>query len=95
MFTLPAVHTGGQQQRFNPFNKQTMNPHEEIGKLYCEVQRLLAEYQKLLGIVQCIKAGEIQAEQIEVDLANSKWAIKTTENQPDVAIAENTNPEPG
>ena len=73
-----------------------MNPYEEIGKLHCEVQRLLGEYRKLLGIVQCVKAGEIQAEQIEVDVANSAWAIKTTENQqPDVALAENTEPEPG
>ena len=66
--------------------------YEEIGKLYCDNQRLLGEYRELLGLLQRIKNGEVQIEQVKVDLAKLKWAIEP-EGQPKPVLAENTESE--
>jgi hypothetical protein len=55
-----------------------MNQLEHIGTLYVETQRLLGEYQKLLGLVQQIKNGEVQPDRIRVDLERASWAIEIT-----------------
>ena len=65
--------------------------YEEIGKLYCENQRLLGEYQKLLGLLQRVKDGEVQVERVRVDLAGREWAIE----EPGAVLAEETGPESG
>jgi hypothetical protein len=70
-----------------------MNLHEEIGKLYIENQRLLGEYQKLLGLVQRVKDGEVYLDQIQVDLAKISWSIAMNGAEFAAAIAPGTEKE--
>lgn len=71
-----------------------MNPLEHVGALYIETQRLLGEYGKLLGLLQQAKDGEVQLDQIEIDHANSSWAIKMDGKQFAAAVSPETTDEP-
>jgi hypothetical protein len=65
-----------------------MNPVEHVGTLYIENQRLLAEYQKLLGLVQQIKEGKVHPENVSVDLAAISWSVEMTGEQLVKVMAE-------
>lgn len=51
---------------------------EHVGALYIENQRLLGEYQKLLGLLQRVKDNEVRPEQISIDMEKSSWSIAMT-----------------
>jgi hypothetical protein len=56
-----------------------MHDHlEHIGRLYIETQRLAAEYRKLLGIVEQIKSGEVNADNLTVDMVAGTWTLTLT-----------------
>ncbi len=52
-----------------------MNPLEHVGNLYIENQRLLAEYRKLLVLIQQIKDGTTKPESVTVDIEKMTWAL--------------------
>ena len=51
---------------------------EHVGHLYIENQRLLGEYQKLLGLVEQIRVGDVKPEQVTVDLKEVSWSVAMT-----------------
>lgn len=56
-----------------------MGIYELYGRAVEENQRLLGEYANLLSLVERIKSGEVKAENVEIDSANSSWQIKVAE----------------
>jgi hypothetical protein len=58
-----------------------MTDLEHVGSLYCENQRLLGEYRKLLALVQQIKGGDVKPEAVRVDLEKLTWAIEVTPSE--------------
>jgi len=71
-----------------------MSPLEHVGTLYMENQRLLVEYGKLLALVQSVKDGKTQIEQVNIDLDKASWAIEMTGAQFAAAVAPETTDEP-
>ena len=53
---------------------------ECIGNLYIENQRLLGEYQKLLGLVEQVCSDNVQPAQITVDSAALSWSLSMTDD---------------
>ena len=52
-----------------------MSQLEHVGSLYIENQRLLVEYQKLLGVVTQLSAGDIRPDQVLVNESDMSWSL--------------------
>jgi len=56
-------------------------PLEQVGELYIETRRLLAEYQKLLALVQDIRDGKVDPATVTVDMSGLSWSLAMTGQQ--------------
>lgn len=58
-----------------------MNALEHAGSLYIENQRLLAEYRKLLELIQRIKDESIPIDSVTVDCEKLTWNLTINPNE--------------
>lgn len=67
--------------------------YASIGRKQTELDRLNAEYDKLLGVVSQIVSGEIHPSRVSVDLAARNWAVAAV-NPPPAATADDAAQQP-
>lgn len=64
-----------EQQEQRPEGTRTMEAYEMLGRKVLELERLNANYDQLLQVMNWIACGEVDASRVSVDLGARTWTL--------------------